>query len=152
MEEQITEKIVRHPDVRNFMREFINGTNNWLRKTLGSLSFTVSFGSARNPKTLEGSFYDYICRHYQGKRRFKLSNLSYVDYLVKDEDVPFWAMQYLTKTLISKFNGNHVAANIAILITLERREGEYDKFYAEQVTVQPMGTNDALILFYSIFM
>jgi hypothetical protein len=138
---EIVGSILSHPDRKNFLRELLNGTNRWLFVTLSQLN---GLDPDEIKRYIQQSLENYLQTQKRVRHEYSRKWESYKDFL-NDEDITRAAMVYLNKTLSGKFNERPLLALISILISLERKEVEFNRFLGRYPN---LGTEKALELFF----
>jgi hypothetical protein len=138
---EIIECIMKHPDRKNFLREILNGTTQWLFITLCQLD---GLHPEEAKRFIRGRLEEYLQTQKRLSHECSRKRGSYKDFL-NDEETTRAAMLYLVKTLIVKFNDRAMAALIAVFIGLERREVEFGQFKKEHPNLK---AEEALVLFW----
>ena len=144
--------VIEHKNARDFIRELLNGTNAWLFDTLAELETGKKPDEVR--AKISSLVRDYLETLYRLQRQYSITYQSYIDFLQKDKETPKNVMAYLLKTFRTRYDSAFLPASIALLIALERKEGDYKRFQKELMKAEstPISPAETLTTFYAFIL
>ncbi len=140
--EDLSGRIVKHPNVKFLILELLNGTASFLFRVLSSLNgkgIEEVKGNLR--ETIEG----YLCAQ-KNLAGFHLSERKTLKDFLDDERTLESTMAYLLKTFSSRYGDAFPLIVIALWISLERKEEQFEEFVRS--AEEPLSLNEALYAFW----
>ncbi len=142
---ELVPEIINHPNANTFLREILDGNCHFFCNIVAKLNG----GDARKVgidlrKTLE----HYLTTKNNVTHEFSKDKKTFREFLWDKETVQF-AMLYMMKSLSNRLNSNFPYALIALFISLERKEQDFQDFL---MAIQGREEVDLKELLYSFWL